>query len=254
MDFLDRVQGYLHEKARAQREVIAVPPFMLYLHLGNDDVGESWAMPHASTTDVLSEGSLAAERFFQRRSRTPHIQALDSLWPRLGEQLIGFGYTLASQLPVLICTADRLRHPDAPPLSMTVLSAESNLTDVAEGWTVNAQGFDPVAAAATSEEATEFRQSLITSRAVTAKLNGAAVGAGMFTEQHEGVTELVGITTLQPFRGRGIAAAVTASLTELAFANGADLTFLVAASPQASRVYQRVGYRQIANLMSWIKK
>jgi predicted GNAT family acetyltransferase len=64
----------------------------------------------------------------------------------------------------------------------------------------------------------------------------------MFTEIHEGVTELVGITTLSPFRRRGIAAALTAYMTLIAFQQGATLVFLIAANAQAGRVYERAGF------------
>ncbi len=255
MSFLDRVQGYLHEKARAQREVIVVGPFTLYLHVSRDHVSENWAMPHEAAEWIPLDTVEATARFFERRARTPQFQSLDTFAPLLGTAMNAAGYGVVTQQPVLICTKEWLRLPNnAPPLSMVVISADSDLDDVAEGWTVNAQGFDAGAAAATLKEAEAFRQTLISSRAITAKLDGEAVGAGMFTELHEGVTELVGITTVQPMRGRGIGAAVTAYLTELAFENGADLAFLVAASPQASRVYGRVGYKHVANLVAWSKE
>ena len=74
------------------------------------------------------------------------------------------------------------------------------------------------------------------------------IGAGKFTEIHQGWTELGGITTLSPFRRRGIAAVVTAFLTQEAFRQGATRAFLLAGK-QASRVYERVGFLPSATLM-----
>jgi predicted GNAT family acetyltransferase len=66
----------------------------------------------------------------------------------------------------------------------------------------------------------------------------------MFTTiSDNGVTELVGITTLGPFRRRGIAASLTAYMTDQALAHGATTVFLTAANEPAGRVYERVGFR-----------
>jgi predicted GNAT family acetyltransferase len=56
----------------------------------------------------------------------------------------------------------------------------------------------------------------------------------------------VGITTLAPFRCRGIATYLTAFATQVAFAHGADLVFLVPENAQAHRIYERVGYKLMA--------
>jgi hypothetical protein len=68
--------------------------------------------------------------------------------------------------------------------------------EICEGLDTNALGFDPQAEGATLHEAEEFRSSLLLSQAFTAYLHEHPVGAGMFTEIHEGLTELVGITTV----------------------------------------------------------
>jgi predicted GNAT family acetyltransferase len=91
-----------------------------------------------------------------------------------------------------------------------------------------------------------FRQSLILSRAFLARLHGQPVAAGMFTEIHGELTELVGITTLESFRRRGIASALTAYMTRIAFQQGATQVFLIAANAQAGRVYECVGFRALA--------
>jgi predicted GNAT family acetyltransferase len=106
----------------------------------------------------------------------------------------------------------------------------------------------------TRQEIEVFRQSLVTARSFTARWDGEGVAAGMFTEIEEGVTELAGITTLEPYRRCGIASALTATITEAAFDHGAGITFLIAASSAASRVYQRVGYIHVAHLMTWTNR
>ena len=124
------------------------------------------------------------------------------------------------------------------------------MEEICERLDTNALGFDPQAERATTQEAEKFRQELILSRAFTARLDEQPVGAGMFTEIHEGLTELVGITTLKRFRRRGIAATLTAYMTQIAVRQGATLTFLVASDEQAGRVYER-GFRGFGTLMTY---
>lgn len=59
------------------------------------------------------------------------------------------------------------------------------------------------------------------------------------------VVELVGIGTAAAARGRGLGAAVTALLAAAARDAGAALVFLAAGDATATRVYERVGFRQV---------
>lgn len=59
------------------------------------------------------------------------------------------------------------------------------------------------------------------------------------------VVELVGIGTAASARGQGLGAAVTVLLATAARDAAADLVFLAAADEKASKVYERVGFRQV---------
>ena len=86
---------------------------------------------------------------------------------------------------------------------------------------------------------------------------GVTVGAGAFTRdglvaggQHQPVgstTEIVGVGTLPSMRRRGLAAAVTSTLVEHAFAHGVDLVLLSAETQAVAAVYERVGFRRIGS-------
>ncbi len=73
----------------------------------------------------------------------------------------------------------------------------------------------------------------------------------MFNPPIAGLAELVGITTLEPYRRRGIAAFLTAHMTQVAFAQGVDTVFLTAADERAGRVYERVGFRPCTTLLGY---
>lgn len=61
-------------------------------------------------------------------------------------------------------------------------------------------------------------------------------------------TEIVAVATLPAMRRQGLAAAVTSSLVEHAFAHGIDLVLLSAESDAVAAVYARVGFRRIGSV------
>lgn len=67
--------------------------------------------------------------------------------------------------------------------------------------------------------------------------------AGSCSAPAVGTSELAGVGTRPVFRGRGVAASVTAALTEAMFARGARSVWLEYSGEGSRRVYERVGYR-----------
>jgi GNAT superfamily N-acetyltransferase len=138
----------------------------------------------------------------------------------------------------MTCAEADLR-PVAPPDGVTLeaLSAASPLTDANALQRVQALGF--------GEEPEPYPERplwlghLI---AVLARADGEPAGGGMCLTLAHGTTELVGIAVVEPFRRRGIAAAVTAELARLAFAHGALTAFLTPGDATATRVYGRAGF------------
>ena len=152
--------------------------------------------------------------------------------------------------PILACTPTT--HSVAtliPGLHFTVLSTQSSLEAIRENLDTNARGFDSMALPSTLTEAVAFRTELITSRAITAKLDDHPVGAGMFTSPVGGIAELAGITTLTNYRGRGIGTATTSELLRIAFTHGVNTAILYTDNPVAYRIYQRLGFQPVAMII-----
>ena len=250
-----RVQSYLHVKARAGREALIIGGFTLYLH-GSSAAGEiSLVLPNHPDARLEPSALERIKRIFARRERVVCFQFLDGYAPGLTHALAAAGYQAQEATPALICQPGQLRIPAAiPGLEVVTISADSPPEDVAENWNINALGFDPQATLMGPTDVQGFRKNLEKSRAFTARFHGAGVGAGMYTDIIRGVTELVGITTLTEYRRRGIGGALTAFATQTAFADGADLAFLTAASEEAGRVYQRIGFRPAGSLLLLAKK
>jgi len=88
-------------------------------------------------------------------------------------------------------------------------------------------------------------------RAYVAMLEGQPVGVGMYTAPFDGLTEIVGLATLEPYRRKGIATKLTAQAVESALGQGAEEVALVAADDRAGRLYQRVGFAKCATMLAY---
>ena len=249
-----RVQGYIHVKARAGRESLIIGGFTLYLPVGTEAGSIGLALPNQPDSTLNSTVLERIERIAAKRGRTACFHWLDCYAPKLAKALGEAGYGVRESTPLLVCEPGQIVSPPTEPLEMVTISTGSSLEDVAENWNINAQGFDPSATLAQPADAHDFQRILQKSRAFTVRLDGVGVSAGMYTDIHNGVTELVGIATLHAYRRRGFGGALTAFATQTAFADGATLAFLTAANEEASRVYQRVGYRLIGNLLLLAKR
>jgi GNAT superfamily N-acetyltransferase len=247
LDTVARLQGYLRWAARREAAVVAVSPFTVFLPTG-DAVADAVAIPAAPVgPDGL--GGLLARPATGRRLR---LSFLAEFAPDLAATLQSSGYGELGTRQLLACGPEGLRPaPVVPGLSMVTLDARSSLAEVREGLDANERGFHPQAAPATDAAAETFRRELVGNRAFTAKLGDTPVGAGMFTPPHEGIAELVGITTLAPYRRRGIGAFVTGYAARGAFGVGVDLLFLSTSDPVARRVYDRLGFRPVATLLAF---
>lgn len=250
----DRILDYLHARARQQCEVIGVPPFTLYLHLTSPMAEDSVALPNAPFQAAVAWMLPQVDSFFARRRRMPRIQFLDGQCPGLEENLTDAGYVLDEKFPLLGCEPCALRMPTPTvPMTVTTVNADSPDDLVAENWVLNTEGFTGRAATATDNDVAFYRRVLGRGRAFSAYVDGVGVGAGMFHEPLMRVSEIAGITTLPAYRGKGIASALTALVTAAAFDAGVSLAWLVAASPEASRIYLRLGYEFYGHLVTLIK-
>ena len=74
----------------------------------------------------------------------------------------------------------------------------------------------------------------------------------MYTAPFDGLAEVLGLATLEPFRRRGIATALTATAVQSALEQGVEVVCLTAADERAERVYARVGFARFATMLAYI--
>jgi predicted GNAT family acetyltransferase len=62
---------------------------------------------------------------------------------------------------------------------------------------------------------------------------------------------VAGVATVERWRRRGLAGAVTAAAAREAFAAGAELCVISPGGEEAQRVYERAGFRRMATMLHW---
>jgi GNAT superfamily N-acetyltransferase len=247
----ERVQQYIISQTRP---ALQVGPFAVQFHPTDDAVEKNVAMPEVPDIVELRKWLEPLQEAFAAHRRIPAIRWLEGYAPELSEPLREAGFSEYELETLLIWTnKTSSTAPSIPGLSFLEITESSSLADVRENLDVNEFGFDPSGGhAATDEQAGEFRAALGTARAFTVKLSGQAASAGMYTAPQGGITQLVGVATLEAFRGRGLAAVLTARMAEVALACGCDLVFLKAANPAVRRAYERAGFQPLSPVLTYV--
>ena len=146
----------------------------------------------------------------------------------------------------MACAPEDLRAAGAEPADFAVAPVEdADVHDCANIQRV-AFGGEPVAAVEAVRDPRPTGGGAVLGRA-----GGQPVSAASWTRIVDGFTEIVGVATAEPWRGRGLAGAVTAAAAAAAFAAGADVCVLSPGDDTAQRVYARAGFRRVATMLHW---
>jgi ribosomal protein S18 acetylase RimI-like enzyme len=78
---------------------------------------------------------------------------------------------------------------------------------------------------------------------------GEPAGGGACTPPHEGATELTSIGVRPGHRRRGVAGAMVALLAQTMLDRGVELVFLMAAGEAEARIYARIGFTRIGEVL-----
>ena len=253
MPSVDQLQRYLRESARQRYDVVATPPFTIFLQPTKSDIHANYAIPDAPVGGDLQAPLEALRKVFAAHRRFPRFEFIEGFAPELASSLQHAGFVEEERTALLICTPETYQPaPQISDLVVTKLTDQSPLADVRALITVQQQAFEgDNEAAVTDEDAKYFMRWLTGSTFFLARLDDQPVGAGSLMPALDGVAEIAGIGTLEAFRRRGIAAAVTAAATSVAFEQGVELAFLTAADEGAGRVYERVGFRPFATALAY---
>jgi GNAT superfamily N-acetyltransferase len=248
-----RLQAALRRSAQRQYESVSVPPFTLFFHPTDAFPAFSYAIPYEPCGGDLGDSLSKLRREFAARGRRPRFEFIEEYIPELGPALLAAGFVEEARQPLMVCTPDSHRPaPEVPGLTITQLCSASSVDEIQEFLTVQRRGFDPLGGQpATAEEAVQFRGVLGEGLALVARLWGEPVGVGLVTEPLDGVAEVVGLATLEPYRRRGIGTALAAQAVESALEQGVEAAMLSAEDERAGRVYERVGFVRRATMLAY---
>ncbi|MGK5556856.1 GNAT family N-acetyltransferase [Actinomadura kijaniata] len=234
-----RIHAYLRANAgpRAHR----VGPFLASFDEHDAGPYRNYAIPDDGAVPTAADVELLVGAFVAR-SRKPRLEYLPGAAPRVEAALLDAGFAVEARLPIMMCP-----EAVAPPVDVELRLARSDADLRAVAEVQNAAYGAP---AATEHDVARLRATVEGGGLVAGAFDGAAcVGGGLVTPPHDGVGELAAIGVSESHRRRGIAGALTAFLTLACADAGITAPFLMPTNDAAERVYTRVGYRRVSEIL-----
>ncbi|MEV7093837.1 GNAT family N-acetyltransferase [Amycolatopsis sp. NPDC051045] len=239
---MSAIQTYVRKTAPRGRETEQVGPFLATYSPGtahpmlNYAIPDDGAKPTPAEIDALTEA-------YRRRDLLPRLEYFTDVAPDLENLLVEAGYELERRVPLMTCApAQRVGKPAPAGIRLRVPESAGDFRRMREAQNT---AFGAPAEIG-DEEVEQLKSGAETGvRHLLAEDvgSGAVVGGGLALEIVDGTTEVAGIAVLEPYRGRGIAAALTAHLTREVHEAGAHTAFLTPGDLGIGNVYARVGYR-----------
>ncbi|MFI5683197.1 GNAT family N-acetyltransferase [Streptomyces sp. NPDC051636] len=177
---------------------------------------------------------------FRERGLRPRLEFAPDGAPAVEAALRRAGFTTEAVHEYLVCTPS-VSMPPIPALPVETPGSDGDFTAIdAALCEAFADEFSP-----SPEGAARLRRLQDNGGAVrfVRAPDGGCAGAATCSAPAAGTAELAGVGTRPAFRGRGIAASVTAVLTETMFDRGARSVWLEYSGEGSRRVYERLGYR-----------
>ncbi|MDQ3789373.1 MAG: GNAT family N-acetyltransferase [Actinomycetota bacterium] len=209
-------------------------PFLNYA------IPDDGAQPSSSDVDALTEA-------YARRDLLPRVEFMAETAPAAEQALLVAGWSVERRIPVMLC----------PPGSAVTIPAPAGVELLVPGTDEEIRGMlvaqyeafgEPTDVPDTEVEKTRERLRA-GGFAVLARVAGEPAGGGVAEAIVDGTTEVAGIAVREPYRRRGIGAAVTAFLTAAVHEAGARTVFLTPAGVPEQRMYARVGYAPAGDMV-----
>jgi ribosomal protein S18 acetylase RimI-like enzyme len=242
---IERLQQFLRLAAANGNTVVPVPPFTAFLHERDPLKYFNYAIPNEYVEPTADEIARLRE-VFREHERLPRLEWVEECAPRVAPVLGREGMVEELRAPLMGCTPAELVDAGADVAELTVRPV-----DDADLWDVKnvqrpAFGQPPLAP---DEDPGDPR--LRGGGSVLARSAGEPVAAATWTAVIDGVSEVAGVATVERWRRRGLAGAVTAAAAREAFSAGAELCVISPGGEAAQRVYERAGFRRMATILHW---
>ncbi len=235
-----RINNYLAQAIQAGRSVSIVGPFVASADLSDSNPYRNYAVP-LPDADPEEKDIAGLIDWFVSRERKPRLEYLPQAASALEAKLRAAGFEAEGLLPLMTLRPGNLELIPLP----EGIEFLRPLTDKEFRAVAQAQNEAYGAGEATDADVARLRNNVQLAGEVLAAcdaVTGRVVGAGLYTPSHDEVTEIAAIGVLQPYRRRGIAAALTARLARIAQEHGITLPFLMAEGQVEQRIYERAGF------------
>jgi len=176
---------------------------------------------------------------FRERELKPRLEFAPDTAPAVQPALLAAGFSTEETHEYLVCTPDTLKVDTTQIVATPVTDEDYAALDAALAEAFDGEFAPSAHGAARLRRAQENGGAVRFVRAP----DGSCAGGASCSAPAEGTSELSGVGTRPPLRGRGIAGAVTAALTEAMFTQGAASVWLEYSGEGSRRVYERVGFR-----------
>lgn len=254
-ELIERIQAQLRASAGRNMDPVPVSPFTCFFNADNTSPWSNYAIPDEPVTGEVAPVLVQLCVEFHARGRQPRFEYIAEYAPALAGILYNGGFEEESRTQLMLCTPESWQRTEPiPGLHISLISPEDPLARVQALMNVQNRSFgDDTAPPVKAEDAAKFRTRFRELKLFLAELEGQPVSVGSLLQPYQGIAEIAGIATLDLFRRRGIAAAVTAHMAAHAFDEGLTGLFLTAADAGAGRVYERVGFRPVGTGLSFIQ-
>lgn len=238
----------MRRAAAAGRMTEQVGPFLAtfspesanpYLNYAIPDDG---ARPSSADVTALTDS-------YARRDLLPRVEFMAETAPGAEQALLTAGWSVERRIPVLLC----------PPGSAIAVPPPAGVELVVPGTDEEIHGMLVAQFEAFGEPA-DIPDSEVAKTRARLRAGGFAVlardaetgepaGGGVAEAIDGGTSEVAGIGVREPYRRRGIGAAVTAFLTAAVHHAGARTVFLTPAGVTEQRMYERTGYTPAGDML-----
>ncbi len=245
---LTRIQQYLRVAAPIGREHEQVGPFLATFNPHSDNPYLNYAMPDDGAKPSETEVAALVDAY-ARRHRRPRLEYIPGCAPTVEQRLLARGFAVEGRLPVMVTDARELSAVfDLRDFDLRIPTSDEELYNMA---VVQAEAYDE--AELPGRDVISERRAALADGALAViavrPTTGAVVGAGSCSPIRDGLTEVAAIGVSPAYRRRGIGGALASRLGHEALSAGADLPWLMAARDGERRIYERVGYRVIGEIL-----
>lgn len=236
----EQIHAYLRLGAGYER--VQVGPFVATFTPGNDHPMRNYAIPD-DRANPSPEDVRALVTTFRDRGLEPRLEYVSGATPQVRPALLAADFHVEAHIPVFALT--KAQQPDRGQASEIEVAMAASDEDHA-GSLVAAD----IAYGGQGEEPPPFmidaRRAMVDGGGGVAlarlRADRSAVGSGLYPIPQLGVTEIAAVGVLGPYRGRGVARAIIATLAASALDQGIELLWLTAENEPEALAARAAGF------------